>query len=54
MSTRVGEIVEVQAAGLSSFPVVEFDDVLAGRVGEAERTDSIRRVRRTARHVRPC
>ena len=24
------------APGLSSFPVVEFDDVLAGRVGEAE------------------
>ena len=41
MQFPVGEIVEIQAAGLSSFPVVEFDDVLAGRVGEPER-DAIR------------
>jgi hypothetical protein len=41
MSSRVAEIVEIQASGLSSFPVVEFDDVLAGRIGEAER-DAVR------------
>jgi hypothetical protein len=43
MELRVGEIVEIQSSGASLFPVVEFDDVLTGRVGVAER-DAIRSV----------
>jgi hypothetical protein len=43
MEVRVGEIVEIESSGTSLFPVVEFDDVLAGRVGDAER-DAIRSV----------
>jgi len=37
MQSRVDEIVEIQSSGASSFPVVEFDDVLAGRDAVLER-----------------
>jgi len=45
MQLRVDEIVEIQSAGQSSgaspWPAIELDEVLAGRVGEAE-CDAIR------------
>jgi Gig2-like len=41
MERRVAEIVVQQRAGGSAFPVIDFDDVLAGRVTESAR-DAIR------------
>jgi hypothetical protein len=42
MERRVAEIVETQRAGDSSFPVVDFDDVVAARISAGDR-DAIRR-----------